>query len=102
MHCGAETEPAYSGGHGVRNGEDSYRMIGGHRKEEQRREQTSYAEARHGRNRPRQNRSCSYEPGRLEDVGSLDVSCCLTDRASAAATHRKTVHGQGSRTRIRI
>jgi hypothetical protein len=30
MHCGAETEPAYSGGDGVRYSQDSYRMINGH------------------------------------------------------------------------
>jgi len=86
MHCCAETEPAYSGGCGVRNGENSDCMISGHRKEEQRREQTSDAEPRHGCNRPRQNRGCSYEPRRLDDVSSSGVSCCPTDRASAAET----------------
>jgi hypothetical protein len=85
MHCGTETEPAYSGGHGVRNGENSDCMISGHREEEQRREQTSNAEARHGRNRPGQNRSCSYEPRRLDDVSSSEVGCCLTTCASAAS-----------------
>lgn len=68
MHCGAETEPAYAGGDGVRNGEHSHGMVSGHRKEEQRREQASNAETGHRRNRPRQNRSCSNEPRGLEDV----------------------------------
>ena len=92
MHCGAETEPAYSGGNGVRNGDDSYRMVGGHRKEEQRREQTSNAEAGHGCNRPRQNRSCSNEPRGLEDVSSSGISCCLTDRASAVLRVKAKAH----------
>jgi len=43
MHFGAEAEPAYSGGNGVRNGKDSYCTVGGHRKKEQRRQQTSNA-----------------------------------------------------------